>query len=115
RVDRRLGKRARKLLNLEDFSKAELQPLYTPRTGTSNLLRPPKHFSPLEGHLLLAEIPSNFNAIKSEDFPLSRDWRFFSREVFETAFDAGYIVTDFIYENGRSFYVLTNGESTLQS
>ena len=115
RVDRRLGKRARKLLKLEDFSKAELQPLYTPLTGTSNLLQPPEHFSPLEGHLLLAEIPSNFNAIKSEDFPLSRDWRFFSREVFETAFDAGYIVTDFIYENGRSFYVLTNGESTLQS
>lgn len=114
RVVRRLGKRARKPLKLEDFSKAELEPLYTPLVGNSNLLQPPEHFSPLNGHLLLAEIPSNFNTIKSEDFPLSRDWRFFSREVFETAFDTGYIVTDFIYENGRSFYVLTDGESTLQ-
>ncbi|HSM72276.1 MAG TPA: hypothetical protein VK851_12100, partial [Anaerolineales bacterium] len=92
----------------------ELEPLYTPLVGTSNLLQPPEHFPPLEGHLLLAEIPSNFNTIKREDFPLSRDWRFFSREVFETAFDSGYITTDFIFENGRSFYVLTDGESTLQ-
>jgi predicted GNAT superfamily acetyltransferase len=114
RVVRRLGKRARKPLKLEDFSKAELEPLYTPLVGNSNLLQPPEHFSPLNGHLLLAEIPSNFNTIKSKDFPLSRDWRFFSREVFETTFDTGYIVTDFIYENGRSFYVLTDGESTLQ-
>jgi predicted GNAT superfamily acetyltransferase len=114
RVVRRLGKRARKPLKMDDFSKAELEPLYTPLVGASNLLQPPEHFSPLDGHLLLAEIPSNFNTIKSEDFPLSRDWRFFSREVFETAFDTGYIATDFIYENGRSFYVLTDGESTLQ-
>ena len=115
RVKRRLGKHARKPLKLEDFSRADLQPLYTPLHNDANLLQPPEHFSPLEGHLLLAEIPSDFNSIKSTDFPLSRDWRFFSREVFETAFKTGYIITDFIYENGRSFYVLTNGKSTLQS
>ena len=114
RVERRLGKRPRKPVKLDDFSKAELQPLYTPQIGTANLIQPPEHFSPLEGHLLLAEIPSDFNQIKSNDFALARDWRFFSRELFETAFDTEYIVTDFIHENGRSFYVLTNGKSTLQ-
>ena len=114
RVERRLGKRARKPLKLENFSKAELHPLYTPLTNASNLIRPPEHFSPLEGHLLLAEIPSDFNAMKSEDFALARDWRFFSREVFETAFSTAYLITDFIYEDGRSFYVLSNGTSTLQ-
>ncbi len=114
RVERRLGKRSRGPLKLDDFSKAELHPLYTPLTGTSGLPRPPEHVSPLDGNLLLAEIPSDFNAMKEADFALARDWRFFSREVFETAFDTGYIVTDFVHENGRSFYVLTNGESTLE-
>ncbi len=46
-----------------------------------------------------------------------QDWRFFTREVFEESFKAGYIVTDFIYdrteEKARSFYVLTDGESTI--
>jgi predicted GNAT superfamily acetyltransferase len=114
RVERRLGKRARGPLKLENFSEAKLHPLYTPLTGASNLIRPPEHFSALEGHILLAEIPSDFDALKSEDFALARDWRFFSREVFETAFSTEYIITDFIYENGRSFYVLANGKSTLQ-
>jgi predicted GNAT superfamily acetyltransferase len=114
RVERRLSKRARDPLKLDNFSKAELQPIYTPLTTTSSLLQPPDHYSPFEGTLLLAEIPSDFNAIKEADISLSRDWRFFSREIFETAFAAGYIVTDFIYDNGKSFYVLTHGESTLE-
>jgi len=114
RVERRLSKNARQPLKLDHFSKAELQPLYAPHIGTDNLLHPPEHFSPFEGRLLLAEIPSDFNTIKEADFALARDWRFFSREVFETAFDSDYIVTDFVHENGKSFYVLTHGESTLE-
>ena len=114
RVERRLSKRARDPLKLDNFSKAELQPIYTPLTTTSSLLQPPDHYSRFEGSLLLAEIPSDFNAIKEADISLSRDWRFFSREIFETAFSAGYIVTDFIYDNGKSFYVLTHGESTME-
>ena len=113
RVDRRLGNRARRPLKLDDFSKAELQPLYSLRNPTGHWPHPPEHFSPLEGNLTLAEIPSDFGALKDADFPLARDWRFFSRELFETAFSAGYIVTDFIYDQSRSFYVLAHGESTL--
>lgn len=114
RVEHRLGKRARKPLKLDDFSKAELQPLYTPLSPTGTWARPPEHFSPLEGRLALAEIPSDFNALKQNDFALARDWRFFTREVFETAFSSGYIATDFILDGGRGFYVLSNGETTLQ-
>jgi len=116
RVERRLDKHPRRPLKLDDFSKAELYPLYEPHAArqAGGWIRPPEHYPPLEGHLLLAEIPSDFNALKDADFPLARDWRFFSREIFETAFSAGYIVTDFIFENGHSFYVLSNGESTLQ-
>lgn len=114
RVERRVGKRPRRPLKLENFSKAELQPLYTPLSGTSSLIRPPEHFSALEGRLALAEIPSDFSTLKDADFSLARDWRFFSREVFETAFAAAYIVTDFITDQSRSFYVLAHGESTLE-
>ena len=114
RVDRRLGKRARRPLKLENFSKADLQPFYSVHYPTESWPRPPEHFSPLEGHLALAEIPSDFPALKDADFSLGRDWRFFSREVFETAFAEGYIVTDFVFDQGRSFYVLSNGESTLE-
>jgi predicted GNAT superfamily acetyltransferase len=116
RVERRLSKRPRRPLQLDDFSKAAVHPLYTPLASSDagGWMRPPEHFSPLEGNILLAEIPSDFNALKDADFSLARDWRFFSREVFESAFTAGYIVTDFIFGGGRSFYVLSHGESTLQ-
>jgi predicted GNAT superfamily acetyltransferase len=115
RVDRRLSKRARRPLKLDDFSKAELHPLYTLQLRSDRLPRPPEHFSPLNGNLTLAEIPSDFGNVKEADFALARDWRFFSREVFETAFAEGYIVTDFIYDQSRSFYVLAHGESTLMT
>ena len=116
RVERRLSKRPRRPLKLDHFSKAELQPLYSLHTSqqADSWPRPPEHFPPLDGHLALAEIPSDFTSLKDADFSLARDWRFFSREVFETAFAAGYIVTDFIHDRSRSIYVLSNGESTLQ-
>ena len=113
RVDRRLSKRARRPLKLDDFSKAELQPLYSLQVLANELPKPPEHLSSLNGNLTLAEIPSDFSKLKDADFSLARDWRFFSREVFETAFAAGYIVTDFVYDQSRSFYVLAHGESTL--
>jgi predicted GNAT superfamily acetyltransferase len=114
RVERRLGKRPRRPLKLDNFSQADLPPLYTPHLPPSGLLQPPEHFAPLTERLALAEIPTDFNALKDADFPLARDWRFFSREVFETAFAAGYLVTDFVHDAGHSFYVLTHGESTLE-
>ena len=114
RVERRLSKRPRRPLKLDNFAKADLRPLYSLQSQSGNWARPPEHFSPLEGKLALAEIPSDFSALKDADFPLARDWRFFSREVFETAFAAGFIATDFVYDRSRSFYVLSHGESTLE-
>jgi predicted GNAT superfamily acetyltransferase len=118
RVERRLSKRSRGTLKLNQFAKAELQPLYALQTETGGLLRPPEHFSLTGTAIVLAEIPSDFMALKDADFALARDWRFFTREVFETAFVEDYQVTDFIFDctNGepRSLYVLTNGETTLE-
>lgn len=118
RVERRLGKRSRGTLKLDQFFKADLQPLYAPHTGPENLLHPPEHVPHLSGSLLLTEIPSDFLALKAADFALARDWRFFTRELFETAFAAGYLVTDFVFDQTggtkRSLYVLTQGETTLE-
>lgn len=118
RVKHRLGKHARGKLNLDQYIKADLQPIYTPYTGTDGLSHPPEHFSTFSDSILLAEIPADFAALKTADFSLARDWRFFAREFFETAFAEGYLVTDFIFQVGeedpRSLYILTNGETTLE-
>ena len=60
----------------------------------------------------LVEIPTNFRAIKQQDFALAKTWRLHTRHLFETAFAQGFAVTDFVYasdENGRShsYYLLT--------
>lgn len=117
RVESRLGKRSRPTLKLDHAVRSGLRPFYTPQSLTDNLPRPPEHIPPLIERLLLAEIPGDFMALKSKDFALARDWRFFTRELFETAFKAHYIVTDFIFDknegNPRGLYLLTHGESTL--
>jgi predicted GNAT superfamily acetyltransferase len=118
RVERRLSKRARPTLRLNHLARVGVHPLYPLRTRPDNLPRPPEHVPALEAQLIAAEIPSDFMALKSADFALARDWRFFTREFFETAFAKGYIVTDFVFDQSegvpRSFYILTDGESTLE-
>jgi predicted GNAT superfamily acetyltransferase len=117
RVETRLGKRSRPTLKLDHINRAGLRPFYSPHTSTEGLPCPPEHVPPFDDRLLLAEIPNNFQDLKAKDFALARDWRFFTRELFETAFKANYIVTDFIFDNNegnpRSLYLLTHGESTL--
>ena len=115
RVEQRLDKRARGTLGLSHFQLAGTQFLYSPATRPNGLVQPTEHFSPPDERLALAEIPSDFLSLKDADFPLARDWRFFSREVFETVFQAGYLVTDFVFDRptGKSFYVLANGDAVL--
>ncbi len=112
RVERRLSRRARPTLTLAHYRLAEAT-LLEARQGDEPVARPPKEFPSLTGTLLLVEIPSDFLALKAIDLSLARDWRFYSREVFEKAFATGYLVTDFVHDKGRSFYVLAYGETTL--
>ena len=118
RVERRLGKRPRPTLKLSHLTRVGVHPLYTLSAQPPHLPPPPEHVPPFDAQLIAAEIPSDFMALKAADFALARDWRFFTREFFETAFARGYIVTDFVYDAGhrhpRSLYVLTDGESTLE-
>jgi predicted GNAT superfamily acetyltransferase len=59
---------------------------------------------------VLIEIPADFQAIKSADMGLAREWRAQTREIFEICFGAGYVATDFISEvqgeQRRNFYLL---------
>jgi predicted GNAT superfamily acetyltransferase len=117
RVERRLSKRSRGTLTLDAVQQAETQSLYAPLPRPNGFIQPPEGFSPPTERLALAEIPSDFMALKATDFPLARDWRLFSRDVFESAFRAGYLVTDFIYDRAtnRSLYVLTDGEAEMDN
>jgi len=69
-----------------------------------------------EGDVMaLVEIPANFQAIKEQDPALAYAWRMHGRIVFETLFNRGYVVTDFVSEmdeNGRrrSYYLLAHKE-----
>jgi predicted GNAT superfamily acetyltransferase len=80
-------------------------------------LAPPPSLPALDERLVLAEIPPDFLALKAADPALAREWRLFSRDLFERAFSGGYLVTDFVYDRSdggaRSLYVLADGESTL--
>lgn len=117
RVERRLGKRSRPTLKLVHMLQSGLRPLYPLQHTADGLIRPPEHVPPFEDRLMLVDIPPKFLDLKEKNFSLARDWRFFSRELFETAFAAGFIITDFIYDDNdgmpRSLYVFTHGESTL--
>jgi predicted GNAT superfamily acetyltransferase len=59
---------------------------------------------------VLVEIPADFQAIKSADMGLAREWRMQTREIFMNCFDAGYVATEFISEvqegRRRNFYLL---------
>ena len=119
RVERRLGKHARPTLNLSHLTRVGVRPFYMVGSGAGNFIRPPDHVPGLGAQLVAAEVPSDFVTMKAADLNLARDWRFFSREFFETAFAKGYIVTDFVFDRGenapRSFYILVDGDSTLDA
>jgi len=113
RVERRLSHHLRPVLTLDHYltAKATLLEAHTNRVSAPCLQ---SEFSTLTGRLLLVEIPPDFPAIRTTNLPLALDWRLHSRQVFKDAFAAGYLVTDFIHEKGRCFYVLTHADSTLQ-
>ncbi len=112
RVERRLSRRSRPTLTPDHYLAAEVT-LLEACPDREPVARPPDEVPSLAGTLLLVEIPSDILALKAFDLSLARDWRFYTREVFENAFAAGYLVTDFVHDDRRSFYVLTHGETTL--
>lgn len=113
RINERLfGQRA--ALVLDSFLSADT-PILNPSdvAPDDGLPRPAHEPHAPEGTFALIEIPSDFQAIKAHDMVLARAWRQQTREIFETVFAAGYLVTDFFRENlegrERSFYAISLG------
>jgi predicted GNAT superfamily acetyltransferase len=126
RVNRRLSKRPRLRLDLAHFLAAGTQIINASQIGQNQLvvpavLRMEELTSEIENAaeqppMFLVEIPANFHWIKAADLELAQSWRMHTRELFESLFSLGYLVTDFVYLPGalpRSFYVLSYGQSSL--
>ena len=84
--------------------------------STNGLPEPPLNPVSRPGNLMLVEIPANFQEIKRADLVLAQRWRMHTRELFETLFASGFLVTDFVPyvdQNGnpRSYYLLTHQDS----
>ncbi len=114
--ERMFGQRAP--LILESFTSAGAKLINPTQVGPDGLPRPAEQLQDMEGTVILIEIPSNFQAIKSRDLALARAWRSHTRDLFESAFNNGYWVTDFVYEmvdgRQRSLYALSEGEHRIE-
>lgn len=118
RVNRRLSKRARAPLHLDQLLSAQITIVNAAVFDEQNNPHPaPALALPSDSSqpLLMVEIPTDFNSLKQSSPQLALDWREQSRKIFESLFELGYLVTDFIFYQGkpkRSYYVLSHGEST---
>jgi predicted GNAT superfamily acetyltransferase len=110
------GQRA--ALELDSFLSAGTEILNPTQVALDDgLPRPPRQLAEPAGTFALIEVPRDFQAIKTQDPMLARDWRLHTRGLFETAFELGYLVTDFFSEvwegRRRSFYALSQGGTRL--
>jgi len=116
RVKERLFGR-RGALTLESFTSAGAT-ILNPTTATpEGIARPSDKPPALAGMVALIEIPPDFQTLKSHDLKLAQAWRQHTRALFEAAFAAGYLITDFFHEplegRWRSFYALSHGEARI--
>ncbi|MCS6835088.1 MAG: hypothetical protein NZ750_03610 [Anaerolineae bacterium] len=60
----------------------------------------------------LVEIPADFPALQSVDPMLAADWRAHIRQAFTALLEAGYLASDFLRRDNRTFYVFTPDDGT---
>ncbi len=116
RAKERLSGR-RGALNLESFLSAGCD-ILNPTTPNPAGPRPPERFADFAGIIALVEIPADIQSLKARDLGLALAWRQHTRELFEAAFRAGYLVTDFLREpmgdRVRAFYAISQGEAKFE-
>ncbi len=104
-------------LDLANYLSAGAQKLNSAGLADDDLPRPGDKVEEPNSNLVLVEIPPDFLEVRRLDMGLASEWRMLTRFIFEGAFEAGYVATDFIYLKGekfpRSYYVLSSGEATL--
>jgi predicted GNAT superfamily acetyltransferase len=69
-------------------------------TWESNLPRPIASDLEMDDEVLLVQIPYDLNTIKKMDLGIARGWRESTRDIFETYFRRGYVVTSFASSTG---------------
>jgi predicted GNAT superfamily acetyltransferase len=60
----------------------------------------------LDGAPLAVPIPDDINVVRRMDQGLGLAWRFYTRDVFERAFDAGYVAVDCVGLDGKGWYYI---------
>jgi predicted GNAT superfamily acetyltransferase len=105
-------------LDLANYLSAGAQKVISAGLADDNLPRPSEIIENPSANFILVEIPPDFLEVKSRDMGLAGEWRTLTRSIFEGAFEAGYVATDFVYLKGekfpRSYYVLSSGELTME-
>ena len=119
RVYHRLSHEARPALTYQHYLAAET-PLVNPaHWGADQHPQPGETSFPDQDStppLLLVEIPANFLALRQADLQLAQAWRLHTRQLFQSAFELGYLVTDFVTTDEaprQAFYVLSHGEAQI--
>lgn len=107
----------RPMLDLANYLGAGAVKVNPAVLGADDLLSPADKSSAFEGNVVLMEIPAYFHDLLEVDPGLGRAWREHTRDLFESAFERGYLATDFIVLREetfpRAYYVLSHGEGTL--
>jgi predicted GNAT superfamily acetyltransferase len=117
RVRNRLGKSGDRKLGLANYLDAGVPIVNRSKLNTAGLPEPATVMNLTESlPLLVVEIPSNIQVLKSTAPDIAVSWSDHLRKLFLHLFENGYYVTDFVYlpgSNPRSFYILTQGFATL--
>ncbi|MBE7468893.1 MAG: hypothetical protein DPW09_42475 [Anaerolineae bacterium] len=79
----------------EDWLKADQYRFVNFASWEGNLPRPMAQDLEMDDDVLLVQIPPDLNAIKKVDLGIARGWRESTRDIFETYFKRGYVVTGF--------------------
>ena len=107
----------RQALDLAHFLGAGAMRINQVTINEHGLPQPDQRIVEPDGTLGIVEIPADYLTLKARDHGLAVAWREHTRILFQTAFQAGYLVTDFIYLREerfpRSYYMLTHGEGRL--
>ncbi len=93
------GRRVEEKAKVEAEAKTEVEAEAVFEVDGWGMSRRVTAFHPdLHAPRLSLEVPTDIQQLKRTDMPLARDWRSRVREAFETYFDHGYIVIDFVTE-----------------
>jgi predicted GNAT superfamily acetyltransferase len=81
--------------NAEAWINENKYPFINYASWEGNLPRPMALDLELKENILLVQIPPNLDTIKKVDLGIARGWRESTRDIFETYFNRGYVVTGF--------------------